>query len=505
MFKTILNKHFPIILLSILYILFAFNTFKLYGVTTDEPLEYQSAEKLLNFYQKGNFRTFLDGEPENLPEGRHEPLNSMYYRGHLLFHSYLYSAKDFFELHLMNILYALPLFIVSYYVFLRLFGKWYLAIIAPILLLLDPRITGHIPANPKDFPFTSVVLMYVLLTSLFGLKKYGILINMVLGALLALVLAIRPIGISVLVSILIVYVFFAVKDKSIIPIKNAFSNFLIQGITSFLVLIFTWPFFANNPIGNFFNFLFYGANYPDWSGSVLFNGEYIPYDKIPWEYLFVWLFNTTPVLHLFLIILSFFLLKKLIKINLIQNILLIVILNFIVYFIFSPLIYNGIRHYLFLTSLITLYCAYVLAYFFKNYQTLKRSWIYSLVIVVLTISLTKDNLTLFPYQNIYFNELQGGLKNLGQKYDTDYWLQSRLEASNWVAKNLNTYGEKVYVCNMSEIINYYQPRIETVKDKDDATISICDPRREKERVIDGEIIYTVEREGIPLTNIRRLN
>lgn len=525
MLKTIRNIHLPIIILTIIYLIFSFSTYKMYGVTTDEPLEYQSTEKLLKFYEKGVLRVFFDKELNANPEERHEPLSSLYYRGHLLLHSYLYSAKDFFELHLLNILLALPLFIISYYVFLQFFDKWYFAIFAPFFLLIDPRITGHIPANPKDFPFASVVLIYVLLLSLFGIRKYTIAKNIILGILLGLVLAIRPIGISVFVSIFLVYVFISLKnitfkklnlkDKTFEPFKNVIFNFLIQGLVAFLFLSLTWPYFAQNTIPGFFNFLFYGASFPDWSGSVLFDGQYISYNNIPWNYLFVWLFISTPTLHIFLVTLSIFLFKKIIKVPLIYNILLIVFLNFIVYLIFTPLIYNGIRHYLFLTSLITLYCAYIFVFLLKDFSLMVKEnksfkeMKYSLALFIFTLflilSLLKDNVTLFPYQSIYFNELNGGVRNLGRSFDTDYWHQSRLEAANWVVKNLNTYGEKIYVCNLSDIIKYYQPRIEIVKDKDDATISICDPRREIEREIDGEIIQSVLREGIPLTNIRRLN
>jgi len=126
------------------------------------------------------------------------------------------------------------------------------------------------------------------------------------------------------------------------------------------------------------------------------------------------------------------------------------------------------------------------------------------VISASLIFLFKDNVELYPYQSVYFNEISGGLKSSGVNYDTDYWLQSRLEATNWVAKNTNTYAEKIYVCNLSEIVKYYKTRLEITKDKDDATISICDSKREIEREIQGEIIYFVSRDGISLTNVRRL-
>jgi hypothetical protein len=511
--KINISNHFPVIILSFIYVIFSFFTYKFYGVTTDEPLEYQSAEKLLKFYQNGLFVSNIDNSFGNLSEDvlRHEPLVSMYYRGHLLLHAYLLSSKDFFELHFLNILLALPLFITVYYVFLKIFGKWYYAMLGTLFLLLDPRLTGHIPANPKDFPFASAVLIYVLLSYYFGIKKYSVLKNILLGLILGLVIGIRPIGVSILLSVFITHLLKAIIDRRIEVIKNSVFNLSTQVIVSFIFLVFTWPFFAINPVLHFFSYLFYGANFSDWSGTVFFRGEYLSFDKIPWEYLFVWLFNTTPVLHLFLVLVFFVFINKLIKNNLVQNILIIIGVNLLVYLIFSPLIYNSIRHYLFLTSLITLLCSYVLVFSVKYLSEKKfdgifnyLKYLYTTILLITIFSLVKDNIKLFPYQNIYFNEISGGVSSMGKYYDTDYWHQSRLEASLWIVNNLNTYGEKIYVCNMSEIVKYYQPRLEIVKDKDDATVSICDPRRELERNIDGQIIHSISRENINLTNIRRL-
>src|SRR5208282_4675717 len=64
---------------------------------------------------------------------------------------------DFY--HLLNLLVALPLFIVLFEMLLASTGNPWAAALGPVFLFLTPRFTGDIPGNPKDIPFSTAYFL----------------------------------------------------------------------------------------------------------------------------------------------------------------------------------------------------------------------------------------------------------------------------------------------------------------------------------------------------------
>ena len=500
-----MKKHLSIIIFCFFYLIFSLLTFKSYGVTTDEPLEYASANKLIDYFTSPlNFSDVkkLYKLPED--ELRHEALLSSYYRGHLIPHALLFSKDSYFELHLLNMLLAIPLFVIVYLTFFKYFQKWYLSILAPLFLFFDPRIFGHIPANPKDFPFAMWFLILICLFYLLKDYQNTYIKNIILGLSFGLVISIRPLGISILP----IYIFYLIHNyyfNSKSNFKDNLKNLLSQLIIAGLFVCLTWPFIGANPIRNFIFYLFESSKFTGWNGSTLFNGELVQWNEIPKNYLYVWLGITTPLIHIALILIGLINFKRYYKNSLITSIFFGIILNLIIYSTVNPLIYNGYRHYLFLITLITFLSSFVLADTINLFSKSKYFKYYLVSIIILSLSLMKDFVSLHPYQYIYFNELSGGLKNNGNKFDTDYWFESRIEAVDWVMKNTDYKNESVYACNMPYILEYYSDnKLKVSKDIDDSTISICDPKRDIEKEIKGEVIKNISRERVTLTIIKRL-
>ena len=155
--------------------------------------------------------------------------------------------------------------------------------------------------------------------------------------------------------------------------------------------------------------------------------------------------------------------------------------------------------------MVTFLSSFVLADTINLFSKSKYFKYYLVSIIILSLSLLKDFVSLHPFQYIYFNELSGGLKNNGNKFDTDYWFESRIEAVNWVLTNTDYKKEAIYACNMPYILEYYSDnKLKVSKDIDDSTISICDPKRDVEKEIKGEVIKNISREGVTLTIIKRL-
>ena len=180
-------------------------------------------------------------------------------------------------------------------------------------------------------------------------------------------------------------------------------------------------------------------------------------------------------------------------------------INLVVYSVFHPLIYNGYRHYLFLIACFTLLVALTLADFISKGLGNVKSRAIMAVVAFLALILVKDFIGLHPYQYIYFNELSGGLKGAGKSYDSDYWSASRIEAVRWISENLNVANEVVYVCNMPNIVSYYsRDQMKVTREQAYATITLCDPKRDLEQEVRGELLHRVTRSGVSLTVIRRL-
>merc|ERR1711990_1332342 len=66
-----------------------------------------------------------------------------------------------------------------------------------------------------------------------------------------------------------------------------------------------------NPLSNFLLILKESSAYPNhWDFDILYLGNYINPEHIPWHYFFVWFSYTTPTIYLLLIILGLFVFLK---------------------------------------------------------------------------------------------------------------------------------------------------------------------------------------------------
>jgi len=121
-----------------------------------------------------------------------------------------------------------------------------------------------------------------------------------------------------------------------------------------------------------------------------------------------------------------------------------------------------------------------------------------------------DMRSLHPYQYIYFNRLSGGLRRQANRFETDYWGLSYREGFDWVVHNVDpgrSRTVRVAACNINAPLRYYRRRWKAtrfvVEEKlEQAQITIAMLRGEC-RGASGTVIHTVQREGIPLSYVRR--
>ena len=180
----------------------------------------------------------------------------------------------------------------------HLFGNRLIAILALLFLLLHPRIYAHSFFNSKDLPFLSMfIIALYLLERAFRRDTPGAFI--LLGIAVGLLTNLRIMGIMLLPAVLAMrgldwfYAGDKAERKGIALTGGLF--LLTAGLVFYAVTPYAWP----NPMGYLAESLNLTANHPTVI-PVLFQGEAIPSDQLPWHYIPAWFSITTPPLIMLL-------------------------------------------------------------------------------------------------------------------------------------------------------------------------------------------------------------
>ena len=475
------------------YIIFSLITYKQYGITNDEKARYSYGKALLSYF----LNPVSKGLPEELLK---EPDIYSFYT--LVLN--IFNPKFYYEtFHLLNMLFALLIFITAYFLFYAYTKNQKLAILSPLMLLITPSFSGQIPANPIDVPLATAYLISLYLIYIFRNEKLNFLKIMGLGISFWFTQSIRPVGFSIYVvyCLFSIYIYFQ-NSRNKISLKTSLDSLLTGVIALILIfvvanffMIITWPYIGLNYFGNLYSVIALSFNYSNWSKPVLFMGSFITHEHRPWFYLPVYIFLTTPLYIVVLYILNIISLRKLWHNQLLVLLNIPIIICFSAYLILSPIIYNGLRHFLFLIPLITLSACINLIYLPK--RLVVPPVILNVLFVIVSI------FQLHPFEYAYFNEITFGLKGATNSFETDYFGASYKESAEWIRnKYVPTSSNKqlkVYACDVSYAVDYYSHKkfITTIKGQE-ADLIICDYEGFLQNNYKGKILYTVKRQDTPL-------
>lgn len=322
-----------------------------------------------------------------------------------------------------------------------------LALIGILILITTPRIFSHSFYNSKDILFLSLVIIsvYYCIKLLKNVSPKNIII---VSLFCALASNIRILGLFLPILTFIFYYFNDVKNKQM----NTFKFFLVLFSSYFIFLYLIWPFLWLNPLSNFLLILKESSAYPNhWNFDILYLGNYINPEHIPWHYFFVWFSYTTPTIYLLLIIVGLFVFLKnylnfFLKIDFKKKILLwsnqdqmINLFIFSVFFIpiffivcLNSTLYNGWRHLFFLYP----FLVYLSLYGILIIKKKKNRKIYKSIIFFIIIQ-TSNNLYFIykshPIQNVYFNIFSKSYVN--DYMPVDYWGLGNKKSIDYILKN----------------------------------------------------------------------
>ena len=447
-------------------------------------------------------------------KGGHHPLISKYQRYYQLLQRVL-NPNGYYEWdHLINLATGSLFFILTYVIFFIHFKSTSKAIIGVAFLALTPRLMGHIPMNNKDIPFALLYLASlsaIFITSKYKMNNYLKII--ILGLIFGITQTNRAVGFSIYLVYVSFFIITALQNKALS--KKSALNFILELISICLISISAsiafFPWLGSNLFTNLKELLLNSHRYQEWNNLILFNGEFLTKDQRPWYYLFTWIYITTPVFIVGLLIIGIARLKVLLKnpISLIMIIALFV--NIFLYLIIQPVVYNGLRHFLFLLPPIAIVSACV---FIDLLKTLKGKLKQIVIFLVLFNSglIVSSYIQLHPYEYIYFNELIGGLKGAQGKYETDYWGLVYKESAEWIAKQPDV-NEDSYVltCDQYFSVQYFsQERFRMLSGDAKPSYGTCNVDTELNKDFKsiqekpgGTDVYEIKRMGVILNRIKK--
>ncbi|MDC0449076.1 hypothetical protein OAL67_00515 [bacterium] len=460
------KKHTPFIIFCLLYIIFSLFTYKHFGVTTDEQRDYTGGrllkELLLQKHPKEYFNNF---------SGHENPYSAPYFRGHLALFSVLNPSGSYEIYHLLNLLFGLGIFVVLYAFLYKITDNSLYSLVGPILLFFTPRFLGHIPSNPKDIPFA---FFYLLGLYLIFCKSNPLKLGIVIG----LAVATRVVGLSLLP----IYLIFSERKFKTIILVTFFTVF-----TMYISLPYLWI----DTFEHFKDLLIGASSFGNWDNTMLFMGHLYTRNYRPDIYLPVWFLITTPIHFIFL---GLYPVKS--RVWILGAVTL--GLNFLAYFALKPIVYNGLRHFLYLIPVIVLLASLGLIKIIRDQKKL----VMACVLMSLFITVIRSFL-LHPYQYLYFNEFVGGLRGVKGEFELDYWGATYSEGAKWLSANIEP--GKVYTCTMDWAVEEYLGKGYTLVEKPElADYVICDVDSASKRELNFKSMYSVMRENVNILDIGKL-
>lgn len=197
---------------------------------------------------------------------------------------------------------------------------------------------------------------------------------------------------------------------------------------------------------------------------LLFDGQHIMSDNIPWNYIPQWIYITAPIIVLigfvgFWVMMPF--IKKYFKVSQVFYLLAFAVLFPWLYagVIKQSPLYDGWRQFLFIYPPIVVGAG---VFWDSLFELLKNKIIQGVLAVImaglifLPVSWSVKN---HPNEVVYFNEIEGGFGSgidaAYGKYETDYYMNSMKQACNWFEKNVDLSKPIIVASNCVDPVYLY--------------------------------------------------
>lgn len=323
------------------------------------------------------------------------------------------------------------------------------ATLGMITYLLWPYLFGHGLMNIKDVPFLFAWLLctnQLLLILSSPQAKSFISTFALLGIFTGWLISIRISGVLIgLEYMAFLLIFWSTRNKDMqnMPAQLARRTFSWKFIGTFalttcITLYVCYPILWHNPL-EIFNAIAYMSRHP-WDGDTLTAGRFIAGNQLPW-YIAVWLAVKLPLIVILGLVLCPIAIYKLIRnpsssftteqaqwnARAIGALLLTVLLILLALIIKKVSLYNELRQILFIFPLLWIVAI-------SSLRLINRKFTLGLLLASITL-FGWDNLKLFPYQYVYFNEIARQFP-IATQFEKDYFGLSSTQAAKWLNQNI---------------------------------------------------------------------
>lgn len=430
------------------------------GISGDEFYHYDHASNVYNYYKTSgeDSTAAVVTEKYNLP-----------YYGQLVDNFAFFVTKTFgidnymeFRHGLNSIMGWIAILFAALYV--KRVAGWRGAVITMILMYVSPRFIGHSFNNLKDLPLATATIMsiYYMTKFLDELPKIKWYTSIMLTLSIAFAISVRIGGLIVISYFaLFALMYYILKYKQF---KKELTRVLIWGlgisIAGYILAVLTWPYALQAPIDNPKETL---SNMTKFAIAIrqIFEGQSQWSDALPWYYTPKFIFMTVPLAVIAGALVGVVMMFKNKK-DWFHYFILLFTFAFPIFWIVinKSNVYGGWRHAIFvypsLAALAGLGIEALVQSVNKEYFKIAILSAFG----ILTINPIAHSIRNHPYEYVYFNEFEGGIKNAYGKYELDYYYHSLREASDWVIKNAKkdnlTIGDKIVVaCWHTAPLNYY--------------------------------------------------
>lgn len=398
---------------------------------------------------------------------------------------------------------------------------------AVLLLLCMPRYFGHLWFNPKDIPFAVCVVwsLWFAVRFAYSLPKPSWLMVLGLGVATGCALGVRIAGILVPAYLGLILLLGILVSRELRQVWfTLIGKGVVAALLAYLVVLPFWP--ALWPtLGDAASDGVLGAAARaqsfEWNYPVLYGGDFIRADSLPWHYLPRWLLITVPEWTLVLW-----------AVGMVGGVgwlwrvrlgfwderrsrgwaLVFLAASFPVLYVMvtGPTVYDGMRHFLFVLPPIAVLAAGGLqsgADFLRRFVSgpvlISRLPSYMTLLLCGWLVFT-EYAALHPYYYSYFNGWVGGLRGAYTQYETDYWGLSYREA----VEGLNAYLTETdpeggpYSLAISGtphfVDEFMGDQLVFADSVESADFYIAYTRLNRHLLGKGQVLLTVHRLGVPL-------
>ena len=299
--------------LFLIFFLIGLFTFRDYGMWTDEEFQRFSGlywlNYVLNFTSLDELKNILALKLDQiidftLPSPEYYSYYGVIFDLPAAFLELIFKIEDpknyFYFRHLLNFTLFFIGSIFFYKLLLNRFSNYSISLVGTLFFILSPRIYGSSFFNNKDIVFLSLITI-ALYFAFKALDKPNYKNLLIFSIFAALSTSHRILGILLPVSFVTFYLLSLLSNNK--NLNNLFSMIFFC-IFYFIFLILFWPALWSSPIENLvLAFKWFSSQILE--VKMLFDGKYVYTNFLPYNYIFTWIFITTPILYTILFIIGY--------------------------------------------------------------------------------------------------------------------------------------------------------------------------------------------------------